>query len=1006
MELNNSILGINTQDPIINDIFKNNIQYTHITGSVNLCVNRCGQEIDSCNEIHLMNMVNNGKILILNQNPEKSKNNKCNLKKAYDDDVVGEEFSSYKFEKMFVITPSFNKIDGILYDCELGFIFSKIDKITSKKKYIILCVLANSALDSRPETLSKSGDLLFYKLTAELFKDVPNFSTKKEIAYPPNPIDLSNFFPPYGERSFYEYTYKSMPQLTYRIFQRPMVISNSALNNLREKLVPNKLYNQYKEALQSYENPKRDLLIFFKEDTDKQIIESLENQEVSEISDLQKAIEDNENKEDNNESNNDNNESNKDNSESNKDNNENIENYETDFDNNEQLDNSDSSNSNTDFDSNIDSNNDSDTNFNKDLSNLKNDDSSKIIETAAFDIKVDEAELVKSGLSRAEYIKKKETELAKKIGLPKINNSMKMYIVSILVIIFQLSNQLFLNHIVNKQIAGYKPDAELMGYIYSKTPLASTIYFGNKLLNIISLFVLCILYVVLVVKGTFYDFKDKLIDTQKSFKDILVAIIVFLFVAIFSSIGGTLSRLFLPSEKYGEISVVDTVLNIDSILLYFSSSKSTDANCLKNEDYILSDTLKSEKNEHIKEFSQYGGGDDSTFVNKAKSSFTKHISNPYLNLLGNIKEIFGIGLHKNLSIIVSFILYFAYIFVVFVLLFNQFDSSYAINPKNINIYGKLYKAFIGSYSILFAIFGLVFALSIIYSIYKMMNDIFTSIFGSMSPIEANAIVNGISNISVGKKLESLFRNPLFIAIFVFWLILLILVIVFGTVPKLKHMKGSKIFMYVGIGIVCLIFLSVIFFLFEPLNKVVESISGKKLFVSPQEVFANTSSIKEENIFSKAAANNINKSIDINQVTNLLDQNMSKLSSNSNKSSYVEQVKTLLENPNIDESVKLQLKAKLSAINKPDLTKDIQNIPKKESLANRGADYEMLRGLLGSIGLDNDLLKLLENTPYSDEEVDKLTNIIKSGFSTAKREDVIKALKTQFDKNHRLQSQQP
>ena len=46
MELNNSILGINTQDVIINDIFKNDVQYTHITGSVNLCVNRCGQEID------------------------------------------------------------------------------------------------------------------------------------------------------------------------------------------------------------------------------------------------------------------------------------------------------------------------------------------------------------------------------------------------------------------------------------------------------------------------------------------------------------------------------------------------------------------------------------------------------------------------------------------------------------------------------------------------------------------------------------------------------------------------------------------------------------------------------------------------------------------------------------------------------------------------------------------------------------------------------------------------
>lgn len=994
MELNNSILGINTQDSIINDIFKNDIQYTHITGSVNLCVNRCGQEIDNCNDIHLMNMVNNGKILILNQNPEKSKNSKCNLKKAYDDDVIGEEFSTYKFEKMFVITPSFHKIDGILYDCELGFIFSKIDKISSKKKYIVLCVLANGALDSRPETLSNSGDLLFYKLTNELFKEVPNFSNKKEIGYAPNPIDLSNFFPPYGERSFYEYTYKSMPNISYRIFQRPMIISNSALGNLREKLVPNKLYNQYKEALQAYENPKKDLIIFFKEDTDKSVIESLEMQNESKISDLDKALENeiNENKE----------------IENKEIENKEIENYETDFDNNDtelfdEKKNLNETNQNNDIN---DNDNDNDNNDNDDDNNDiddNNNDGKKndnIIENATFDIKIDENELIKSGLSRAEYIKKKEIELSKKIGVPKINNMLKMYIISILVIVFQLSNQLFLNYIVNKQIAGYKPDGELMGYIYSKTPFASTIYFGNKILNIISLFSLAILYVALVVKGTFYNFTDTIIEKQKSFKDILITIIIFLFIAIFSNIVGTISRLFLPSEKYGEISVVDTVLNIDSILLYFSSSKSTDAECIQNENYKLSDTLKDETKKMMREFSQYGG--DPTMLNQAKEGLKKHILNPIDNLLGNIKEIFGIGLHKNLSIIVSFILYFVYIFVVFVVLFNQFDSSYAISPNNINVYGKLYKAFIGSYSLLFAIFGLVFALSIIYSIHNMMNNIFKQIIGSM-PISSTNII-----IPLFKKLESLFRNPLFIVIFVCWILLLALVIIFGTLPQAKKLNGSKIFMYVGIGIIVLTFLSVIFFLFEPLNNIYEKISGKKLFVTPQEVFANMPQNSSE-IFSQAAANSINKNIiDPNKITKLLDQNTSPLIlSGNNIKTYINEVTDLLQNNSIDESVKTQLKAKLSAFKNStntavqSLINPLQNIPNKSSLIDRGKDYDMLRGLLGSIGLDSDLLKLLESTPYSDDDVDKIKEIVKRGFTTNKREDIIAALKGQFIKNHQM-----
>lgn len=273
-----SILDITTEDSIINEIFKNQIQNTHIQGDVNLCVKRCGQEIDGCHEVNFANMTNHGKVMVLNKREGVSGNAaKCNIRKAFDDDDHA-EFSTYEFEKMFVMTPSFHKIESVIYDAEFGLIFSKSGK-DGKKRYMVLCILANSA--SEP----KSGsELLFYKLTDALFgmsQSLPEFSSKREINSPPNPVQLSNFLPPIGERSFYEYTYDHSKSVCYRIFQKPMGISAKVLNNLRQKLMPQKMYGEYKTALQAYENNKRGLVIFYKEDYQTERRESMENEKTT-----------------------------------------------------------------------------------------------------------------------------------------------------------------------------------------------------------------------------------------------------------------------------------------------------------------------------------------------------------------------------------------------------------------------------------------------------------------------------------------------------------------------------------------------------------------------------------------------------------------------------------------------------------------------------------------------------------------------------------------------------
>ncbi len=893
-----NILNINTQDPIINDIFEKNIQYTHITGSVNLCVNRCGQEIDDCDEVHLMNMVNNGKILILNKNSGKS--NKCKLKKAYDDDVVGEEFSDYDFEKIFITTPSFNKIDGVIYDCEIGLIFSKNDKY-NKKKYLVLCILANGVSSNNVE----NSDLLFYKLTNELLKDIPSFSNKKEINYPPNPIALSSFLPPYGERSFYEYSYKNVKNITYRIFQRPMSISNSVLEMLKDKLTPNELYNKYKRGIESYENPKNDLLIFFKEDIKKNEEQKKEEVDTNEVD--TNEVEDVENY---------------DNQE--KD----IENYETVLEDIEDIEDIDESDENKE----------------------------------KKELELENQELEKN-IKKGDIVETATTSRNDKSQIGGINPTLRIYILSLLVIIFQISLYLFLNYIINKPISGYKANIDLMNYLKSKTPKISTFYFIFKSLNILSLLITIILYVSLVVKGTFYDFNDAMLSKTISFKQILVAIISFLMISIFSSISSTILRIFLPSDKYGEISSIDNIMNIDAIILYFTSlsSDTIDEECINNGEFKLST-----------ETEMSGGG-----FNEFLKSYSLGDS-----LEENLKNIFGNGMNENIKTLLSILLFSIYVFIVFGLLFSSFNShDYSIKG---DIYGGIITIFVVLYMILIGFLIFVFGFTCFKIFDKISENWDTS--------------------TIFKKIISSFRSPAFLVIFGIWLLFLIIVPIVGTKSKTTEAKGFVVF---GILFIIFLFLKYIFFLFEPLNYLYQKKYGttNKLFESAQEAY------------SKINASPVQENIKLNHINSIFDPTILLNINDTNIDGKIEALNKYLQNnetiPNdIKELIKNKLieainntsnddnKSKIIQLLKTNKLKLFENKSNnninnyiKSSLRDRGSNYHLLRGLLGSIGVNSDLLKLLEDTPYTDEEIKRIENIVIEGLTNPnKRSEIIKKLK--------------
>ncbi len=650
--INNSILGINTQDSIINDIFKYDVQYTHITGDVNLCVNRCGQEIEGCEEVNFMNMTNYGKILTLNVDMEKNKNAKCNIRKAYDNDSKDEDgFSSYKFEKMFVMTPSFHKIDNILYDCEFGFVFSKFDKY-QKKVYMILCVLASNAVDPRPETLNKSGDLLFYKLTDALFgnnENIPQFSNKKEINSPPNPVQLSDFMPPVGERSFYEYSYAHAKNISYRIFQRPMMISPKVLENLRQKLTPNQLFNQYKQALQTYENDKLGLLIFYKEDTQK----SQKSQNEKEKDDIQeeefihsssKKIEsfntiDSSSKKNNDEDDND--EDNKDDNEDDKDNEDNE-------DDEDDKDNEDDNKNNHD--------------------NIKKNDSKRINVLESEHKKNVIIENLESNESEAEPPKKK-------------NSSLLIYIISIFVILLQIILNLLVSFIFNKPITGYKVTPEIIQFLLNKDATNTKYYFISKILNIGSIFISIIFFLFTVFIGAAHDFSDKqLTNESKGFLSMNIMVLVFNIFSFISLLAQRYFRLQLTKDKFSEISSIDQFFEIESIYHYLMTKNNISEDCIKDDLFKLS-----YENENI-----MTGGDPN-------SNYSKPIlgTNNDSNFMDNLQS----GLVSNLENPMTFG-FTIFIFIMYIFVFSESISKLDYGLYNLKMIKGIKNTYIVLYSLM------------------------------------------------------------------------------------------------------------------------------------------------------------------------------------------------------------------------------------------------------------------------------------------------------------------
>jgi carbonic anhydrase len=231
------ILNLDVKDETLNTILSNNPFYINIMGSVNICLIRCGQDIETCNEVNFSTMTNYGKILVLN--PNTSKQSKCNIKLAFDssnDNIDNNGTSSYTFQKAFFTVPSLHRLNGQIYDMETFILFSSVQK-NGNTLYVCLCTLLSGTNNVQ------SGDwrLLNYKLMNELFtknNSVPNMYGTSSIDNIPNPVDLTNFIQQQGSRNFYDYTHPSNTSINIRVFQTPLLVSNDVLNILKSKLTP------------------------------------------------------------------------------------------------------------------------------------------------------------------------------------------------------------------------------------------------------------------------------------------------------------------------------------------------------------------------------------------------------------------------------------------------------------------------------------------------------------------------------------------------------------------------------------------------------------------------------------------------------------------------------------------------------------------------------------------------------------------------------------------------
>ena len=259
------ILNLQVKDETINNIISNNPYYIDIKGSVNICLIRCGQDIEKCNSIEFSTMTNYGKVLVLNPNP--SKIGLCNIKLAFDtsnDNINNSGDSNYKFEKAFVTVPSLHKLNGQIYDMETFLIFSSIQK-NGDILYVCLCTFSTGT------NIVQNNDwkLLNFKLMNELFSKnntVPEMYGTSDISGVPNPVDLSNFIPKEGSRNFYDYTHPLNTKVNFRVYQTPLSVSNEVLDILKTKLTPGNMYQNFRSALAKTLNPNEGLYFYFSED--------------------------------------------------------------------------------------------------------------------------------------------------------------------------------------------------------------------------------------------------------------------------------------------------------------------------------------------------------------------------------------------------------------------------------------------------------------------------------------------------------------------------------------------------------------------------------------------------------------------------------------------------------------------------------------------------------------------------------------------------------------------
>ena len=260
-----TILNFQVKDDILNSVFSNNPCYVDISGEVNLCLVKCGQEIESCNNIEFSTMTNYGKILVLNPNPNKI--GSCAIKLAYDtsnDNTNNNGDASYTFEKAFVTVPSLHKINEKIFDMETFLLFSSKQKDGST---IFVCICSLSM--GTDNVAAGDWKLLNYKLLNELFSKnnkVPDIFGTTEIKDSPNPVDLANFIPSEGFRNFYDYSHPLNTKVNFRIYQTPLAVSNQTLNILRDKLTPKNMYTNFREAINNHKNPIEGLYFYFSED--------------------------------------------------------------------------------------------------------------------------------------------------------------------------------------------------------------------------------------------------------------------------------------------------------------------------------------------------------------------------------------------------------------------------------------------------------------------------------------------------------------------------------------------------------------------------------------------------------------------------------------------------------------------------------------------------------------------------------------------------------------------